>query len=56
MARLLRDTIGAGVPPSVAVLPMTPEEVAASYDNPVAETGPSQPGPDTPSTEEDRAS
>ena len=33
MALLLRDTIDAGAPPSVAVLPMTPEEVAASYDN-----------------------
>jgi len=31
MAQLLRDTIDAGAPPSVAVLPMTPEEVAASY-------------------------
>ena len=32
MALLLRDAIDAGAPPSVAVLPMTPEEVAASYD------------------------
>ena len=31
MAQLLRDAIDAGAPPSVAVLPMTPEEVAASY-------------------------
>ena len=31
MAQLLRDTIDAGAPPSLAVLPMTPEEVAASY-------------------------
>ena len=31
MARLLRDTIDAGAPPSLAVLPMTPEGVAASY-------------------------
>ncbi len=31
MALLLRDTIDAGVPPSLARLPMTPEEVAASY-------------------------
>jgi len=28
---LLRDTIDAGTPPSMARLPMTPEEVAASY-------------------------
>jgi hypothetical protein len=31
MALLLRDAIEAGVPPSAARLPMTPEEVAASY-------------------------
>ena len=31
MALLLLDAIGAGVPPSAARLPMTPEEVAASY-------------------------
>lgn len=31
MALLLRDVIDAGVPPSAAQLPMTPEEVAASY-------------------------
>ena len=31
MALLLLDAIGAGVPPSAALLPMTPEEVAASY-------------------------
>ena len=31
MALLLRDTIDAGASPSLAVLPMTPEEVAASY-------------------------
>jgi hypothetical protein len=31
MARLLRDVIDAGTPPSMARLPMTPEEVAASY-------------------------
>jgi hypothetical protein len=33
MAQLLRDTIDAGVPPSMARLPMTPEEVAASYSD-----------------------
>jgi hypothetical protein len=31
MALLLREAIDAGAPPSLAVLPMTPEEVAASY-------------------------
>ena len=31
MALLLRDLIDAGVPPAMARLPMTPEEVAASY-------------------------
>src|SRR6202035_5131535 len=31
MALLLLDAIGAGIPPSAARLPMTPEEVAASY-------------------------
>ena len=31
MAQLLRDVIDAGTPPSMARLPMTPEEVAASY-------------------------
>jgi hypothetical protein len=31
MAQLLLDAVGAGVPPSAARLPMTPEEVAASY-------------------------
>ena len=32
MARLLRDILAAGVPPSQARLPMTPEEVEASYE------------------------
>ena len=32
MASLLRQVIAAGAPPSLARLPMTPEEVAASYD------------------------
>ena len=32
MALLLRQAITAGAPPSLARLPMTPEEVAASYD------------------------
>jgi Domain of unknown function (DUF4192) len=32
MALLLRDALDSGVPPSMARLPMTPQEVAASYD------------------------
>jgi Domain of unknown function (DUF4192) len=32
MAHLLREVITAGAPPALARLPMTPEEVAASYD------------------------
>jgi hypothetical protein len=32
MALLLREAIAAGAPPSLARLPMTPEQVAASYD------------------------
>ena len=31
MAMLLREAIDCGAPPSLARLPMTPEEVAASY-------------------------
>ena len=31
MAMLLRQAIDSGAPPSLARLPMTPEEVAASY-------------------------
>jgi hypothetical protein len=37
MALLLRQVINAGTPPSMARLPMTPEEVAASYDDAEAE-------------------
>jgi hypothetical protein len=33
MALLLQQVIGAGAPPALARLPMTPEEVAASYDD-----------------------
>ena len=33
MAVLLRQVIDSGAPPSLAQLPMTPEEVAASYDD-----------------------
>jgi hypothetical protein len=32
MARLLRQALDSGAPPSLARLPMTPEEVAAAYD------------------------
>jgi hypothetical protein len=32
LAQLLRDVVDAGAPPSMAILPMTPEQVAASYD------------------------
>jgi hypothetical protein len=41
MAELLRQVITAGAPPSLARLPMTPEEVAASYDD--AEDDPDDP-------------
>jgi hypothetical protein len=37
MALLLRQVITAGAPPSLARLPMTPDEVAASYDDAEAE-------------------
>jgi hypothetical protein len=32
LAQLLREIMDAGVPPSAARVPMTPEQVAASYD------------------------
>ena len=32
MALPLREALDAGAPPSMARLPMTPEEVAAAYD------------------------
>jgi cobalamin biosynthesis protein CobT len=32
MATLLREVIDSGAPPRMARLPMTPEEVAASYE------------------------
>ena len=56
MAQLLRDTIDAGAPPSLARLPMTPEEVAASYNEPVAEDGTNQAEPGSTDAGEDRAS
>jgi hypothetical protein len=37
MALLLRDILDAGVPPSKARLPMTPEEVERSYEPPIAQ-------------------
>jgi hypothetical protein len=40
LAQLLRDIMDAGVPPSAARVPMTPEQVAASYD-----LGDGAPGP-----------
>ncbi len=45
MARLLRDILAAGVPPSQAQLPMTPEEVAESYAQPSAPRKPRRPRP-----------
>jgi Domain of unknown function (DUF4192) len=38
MALLLREALDSGAPPSMARLPMTPEEVAAAYDAAEAET------------------
>jgi len=38
MAKLLRQALDSGAPPSMARLPMTPEEVAAAYDAAEAET------------------
>jgi Domain of unknown function (DUF4192) len=40
MARLLREILAAGVPPSQARLPMTPDEVAASYATSLGEAPP----------------
>jgi hypothetical protein len=37
MAVLLREALDSGAPPSMARLPMTPEEVAAAYDAAEAE-------------------
>ena len=51
MALLLRQVITAGAPPSLARLPMTPEEVAASYDE--AETGGEACGEDDDSDDDD---
>jgi hypothetical protein len=43
LAQLLRDIMDAGVPPSAARVPMTPEEVAASYDQADPRLAPGQP-------------
>jgi hypothetical protein len=43
MALLLRDALDSGAPPSMARLPMTPEEVAAAYDAAEAEEARSEP-------------
>jgi len=50
MAQLLRQVITAGAPPSLARLPMSPEEVAASYDE--AEAGDHDEAGDEVSTDE----
>jgi hypothetical protein len=39
MATLLRQIISSGAPPSLARLPMTPEQVAASYGEREGEAG-----------------
>ena len=49
MALLLRNALDAGVPPSAAVPPMTPEQVTISY----TDTGTSPAEPDTPATGHD---
>ena len=51
MVRLLRDVIDAGTPPSMARLPMTPEEVAASYGDTSEE--PSADDTDHPTSQDD---
>jgi len=44
MAVLLRDALDAGVPPSLATPPMTPEQLAASYDRRPAGPSPAAAG------------
>jgi Domain of unknown function (DUF4192) len=51
MAMLLRQVITSGAPPSLARLPMTPEEVAASYGEEEDRTG-SHPGTISPEPED----
>ncbi|MGH3277837.1 MAG: DUF4192 domain-containing protein, partial [Trebonia sp.] len=43
MALLLREALDSGAPPSMARLPMTPEDVAVAYDAAEAEDAPSEP-------------
>jgi Domain of unknown function (DUF4192) len=45
MALLLRDIMDAGVPPSAARMPMTPDQVAASYGQMDADRAPERPMP-----------
>lgn len=47
MALLLRDILDAGVPPTAARLPMSPEEVERSYEG-TSGPGPGEPGADGP--------
>jgi Domain of unknown function (DUF4192) len=54
LAHLLRDIIDAGVPPSAARLPMTPEQVADSYA--IADAALAAPGRPAPGRRERRAS
>jgi hypothetical protein len=44
MAMLLRQVIDSGAPPSLARLPMTPDDVAASYDALEAAADEEEPG------------
>jgi hypothetical protein len=43
LALLLREAVNSGLPPSMAVAPMTPEEVAASYAEPGSADGTDSP-------------
>jgi len=45
MALLLRDIMDAGVPPSAARMPMTPDQVAASYAQADADPAAERPAP-----------
>ena len=51
---LLRDLIDAGAPPAMARLPMTPEEVAASYAA-AEDDGPDDDGPDDETADDETA-
>ena len=44
MALLIRDALDAGAPPSLATPPITPEQLAASYDRSPADPGPAAEG------------